>query len=333
MKIIIPMAGAGKRMRPHTLTTPKPLIPLIGKPMVLHIVEELAAMSKEKIEEIAFVIGDFGKEVEQNLVSIANGIGANGSIYHQLEPLGTAHAIYCAKESLSGPVIVAFADTLFKTDFHLDIKQDGYIWVKRVDNWQQFGVVKLDEQNMISDFIEKPSTFISDLAIIGIYFFRDGDYLKKEIEFLLENNIKDKGEFQLTSALENMKNKGTRFIPAPVTEWLDCGNKDATVVTHARVLEFSKEKNMVHSSAQIVNSKIIQPSYVAEGASIINSEVGPYVSIGNQTKVEDSVISNSIVQNNSFIKNKTIRNSMIGSYVTLNGNSEEWSIGDYSTQG
>lgn len=320
-------------MRPHTLTTPKPLIPLMGKPMVLHIVEELSLMSKEKIDEIAFVIGDFGKEVEANLISIAENAGAKGSIYHQEEPFGTAHAIYCAKESLSGPVIVAFADTLFKTDFHLDVKQDGYVWVKRVDNWQQFGVVKLNEENVISEFVEKPSTFVSDLAIIGIYFFRDGEYLKNEIKFLLDNGIKDKGEFQLTSTLENMKNKGTKFFPAQVNEWLDCGNKDATVATHARVLEFNKEKNLVHSSARIVNSKIIQPSYVGEGASIMNSEIGPYVSIGNQTKIEDSVISNSIIQNHSLIKNKTIRNSMIGSYVILNGNSEEWSIGDYSTQG
>jgi glucose-1-phosphate thymidylyltransferase len=221
MKIIIPMAGMGKRMRPHTLTTPKPLIPIAGKPMVQRIVEDIIKVCDEPVDEIAFVVGHFGKEAENNLVAIAASLGAKGRICYQEEPLGTAHAIMCAKECLTGKVLVAFADTLFKADFKMDSSQEGIIWVQKVEDPKPFGVVKLNAENVITDFVEKPQEFVSDLAIIGIYYFKDGDYLKKELQYLLDNDIKEKGEYQLTNALENMKAKGTRFTPGKVTEWLD----------------------------------------------------------------------------------------------------------------
>src|SRR6201993_239192 len=204
MNIIIPMAGMGKRMRPHTLTVPKPLIPVGGKPIVQRLVEDITKVCGEKVNEIAFVIGpNFGKEVEKNLLQIAKDQGAKGSIYYQEEALGTAHAIFCAEPVMTGKTVVAFADTLFKADFVMDTKNDGVIWVQRIDDPKQFGVVKLNKEGFITDFVEKPQEFVSDLAIIGIYYFKDGDYLKKEIQYLIDNNIKDKGEFQLTNALEN----------------------------------------------------------------------------------------------------------------------------------
>src|SRR6478609_818944 len=240
MKIIIPMAGLGKRMRPHTLTTPKPLIPIAGKSIVQRLVEDIAKASPEKVEEIAFIIGRFGKEAENTLRKIATDLGAKVSIWYQDEALGTAHAILCAKEALDGKVVVAFADTLFRADFKLDEKSEGVIWVQKVEDPKPFGVVKVNEKNVITDFVEKPETFVSDLAIIGIYYFKDGENLRKELQYLLDNNIRDKGEYQLTNALENMKNKGLQFTPGKVIEWLDCGNKDSTVYTNQRVLEFNK---------------------------------------------------------------------------------------------
>lgn len=275
MKIIIPMAGMGKRMRPHTLTTPKPLIPIAGKPMVQRIVEDIIKVCDEKVDEIAYVVGRFGKEAENNLVAIAESLGAKGRIFYQDEPLGTAHAIMCAKECLTGKVLVAFADTLFKADFKLDSSQEGIIWVQKVEDPKPFGVVKLDSNNVITDFIEKPQTFVSDLAIIGIYYFKDGDYLKKELQYLLDNDIREKGEYQLTNALENMKAKGTRFTPGKVTEWLDCGNKDATVYTNQRILEFNK--NTARTSNFLnQGSTIIEPCFIGENVKIINSTVVPY---------------------------------------------------------
>ncbi|MFD2514714.1 sugar phosphate nucleotidyltransferase [Pontibacter locisalis] len=332
MRIIVPMAGMGKRMRPHTLTVPKPLIPIAGKPIVQRLVEDIAKVCQEPIEEVAFIIGHFGEEVEKDLVSIAEKVGAKGSIHYQEEALGTAHAILCAKDALKGKVVVAFADTLFKADFQLDTNADGTVWVQRVEDPRPFGVIKLNDKNEITDFIEKPQEFVSDLAIIGIYYFRDGEYLQNELQYLLDNDIKDKGEYQLTNALENMKNKGTKFIPAVISEWLDCGNKNATVYTNQRYLEYIKdEEGLVASSAKLENTVIIPPVYIGENAQITNSVIGPHVSIGDSTNVSDSVVSNSIIQRNTNLKNGNIANSMLGNFVVYEGRPSDLSLGDYNT--
>jgi glucose-1-phosphate thymidylyltransferase len=327
------MAGMGKRMRPHTLTVPKPLIPIAGKPIVQRLVEDIAKVCGEQVDEVAFIIGRFGETVEKSLVKIAESVGAKGSIYYQDEPLGTAHAILCAKDSLSGPLVVAFADTLFKADFTLDSSAAGTIWVQRVDDPKPFGVVKLDDQGQITDFVEKPTEFVSDLAIIGIYYFQDGDYLRDELQFLLDNDIKDKGEYQLTNALENMKNKGTTFVPGRVTEWLDCGNKDATVFTNQRYLEYLQERgeNLVAESAKVTNSIIIPPVYIGENAIITDSVVGPHVSLGDHANVRQSVVSNSIVQQSATVLNTNVTNSMVGNHATVTGTPHDLSLGDYNT--
>lgn len=322
----------GKRMRPHTLTVPKPLVPIAGKPIVQRLVEDIAKVCGEPIEEVAFIVGHFGQAVEKKLLEIAASVGASGSIHYQEEPLGTAHAILCAQEALKGHLVVAFADTLFKADFKLDTSADGTIWVQQVEDPRPFGVVKLNDKGEITDFVEKPETFVSDLAIIGIYYFKDGEYLREELQYLLDNDIKDKGEYQLTNALENMKNKGTRFIPGKISEWLDCGNKDATVYTNQRYLEYIKDQpDLVSTSAQVNNSVIIPPVYIGENAVLNNAVVGPHVSIGNGSRVSDSVISNSIVQENTVIKTANITNSMLGSFVTYQGASVDLSLGDYNT--
>ena len=331
MRIIVPMAGMGKRMRPHTLTVPKPLIPIAGKPIVQRLVEDIAKVCSSKVEEIAFVVGRFGKETENNLIEIAESLGAKGTIHYQDEALGTAHAILCAKSALKGKVIVAFADTLFKADFTLDENNDGTIWVQKIDNPKAFGVVKVNEKNIITDFVEKPQTFVSDLAIIGIYYFKDGEYLNRELQFLLDNNVMEKGEYQLTNALENMKQKGTQFVPGKISEWLDCGNKDATVYTNQRILEFNKNNNLVSSTIQSNNSTIIPPCFVGENVVLENATIGPHVSIGKNSIVKSSTIKNSIIQNNTQIKDSEICNSMIGNYVQFKGKSEDLSIGDYTT--
>lgn len=326
------MAGMGKRMRPHTLTVPKPLIPVAGKPMVQRLVEDITTVCNEPIEEIAFVIGPtFGKAVEEMLKGVAAKLGAVGSIWYQEEALGTAHAIMCAKESLDGKVVVAFADTLFKADFKMDTAQEGIIWVQKIEDPRAFGVVKVNEQGIISDFVEKPQTFVSDLAIIGIYYFRDGKNLRNELQYLLDNDIRDKGEYQLTNALENMKLKGLKFVPGKVTEWLDCGNKDATVYTNQRMLEFKKdEKSLVSSTLKSENSEIIPPCFIGENVVLKNSKIGPHVSIGDNTTIDSSVISNSIIQKNSKIQNSKIQNSMIGNFAEVVGADGDLSLGDYS---
>ena len=330
MKIIVPMAGRGSRLRPHTLTIPKPLVPVGGKAIVQRLVEDITKVCGEKVDEIAFIIGDFGDQVEKDLVAVAESLGAKGSIYHQEEALGTAHAILCAKDSLEGNVVVAFADTLFKADFTLDANAEGIIWVSQIDDPSAFGVVKLNEENIITDFVEKPKDFVSDLAIIGIYYFKDGAYLKDELQYLIDNKITDKGEYQLTDALENMKQKGTKFAPGEVKEWLDCGNYKATVYTNQRVLEFIKDENIVDASLVIESAIIIEPCFIGKNVEIKNSIVGPHVSIGENTVIKNSVISNSIIQTNTVIRSANFKDSMVGNHASIKGDVKEYSVGDYN---
>ena len=332
MQIIIPMAGKGKRMRPHTLTTAKPLIPVAGKPIVQRLVEDITKVCGQKVNEIAFVIGrDFGAEVEKDLIAVAESQGAKGSIFYQDKALGTAHAIMCAESAIKGKTVVAFADTLFKADFVMDTEQEGVIWVQKIEDPRQFGVVKLDASGTITDFVEKPQDFVSDLAIIGIYYFKDGEYLKSELKYLLDNNITEKGEFQLTNALENMKRKGTKFKPGQVTEWLDCGNKSATVYTNQRVLEFDKGKaSLKGKNIKSTNSLIIEPCFIGDDVELVNSIIGPHVSLGAGTKVRNSIVRNSIVQSAAQIKLANISDSMLGTGAEVTGKAADLSISDYS---
>jgi len=332
MNIIVPMAGRGSRLRPHTLTLPKPLVPVGGKPIVYRLVEDIAAVCADKIDEIAFVIGDFGDQVEKELLQVAEKLGAKGSIYYQKEPLGTAHAVLCASEKLVGPVVVAFADTLFRADFKISPSDEGILWVKQIEDPSSFGVVKLNAAGEIVDFIEKPQEFVSDLAMIGVYYFKDGARLKKELDFLIDNKVMKSGEYQLPDALRRMTLSGCGFKPGKVTEWLDCGNKEVTVHTNKRVLDFDFEKNipLVHASAKITNSQIIPPCFIGENACIENSIIGPHVSLGANTNINSSVLKNSNIQENTSITNTVIFNSMIGSQVIYNGKANDLSLGDFS---
>ena len=327
------MAGMGKRMRPHTLTVPKPLIKIAGKPIVYRLVESIAQVCNDPIEEIAFIVGDFGKEVENELLEIAKKIGSRGKIYYQDEALGTAHAVLCAADSLDGEVIVAFADTLFKASFCLDKSKDSIIWVHQVENPQSFGVVKINTDSIITDFYEKPKDFVSDLAIIGIYYFKDGQNLKKELQWLVDNNVSKGGEYQITDALENMKNKNLLFSIGKVDEWLDCGNKDATVYTNQRILELNKNEKLIDDSFININSVIVSPCFIGKNVTVKSSVIGPYVSICDNTVIENSVISNSIIQSHSKLSNVNIDNSMIGSYVEYKLKYNQVSIGDYTILG
>ncbi|MBQ0116368.1 MAG: NTP transferase domain-containing protein [Flavobacterium sp.] len=333
MKIIVPMAGRGSRLRPHTLTVPKPLIPIAGKPIVHRLVEDIASVINQDIEEIAFIIHEsFGKQVEDDLKAIAAKLGSKGTIYYQNEALGTAHAILCAKQSMQGPVVVAYADTLFRADFTLDTAADSVIWVKQVADPSAFGVVQLNDKNQIVDFVEKPATFVSDLAIIGIYYFKSGETLRQELEFLIDNDIVKGGEYQLTDALENMKQKGMLFVPGQVDEWMDCGNKNVTVETNNRMLNFLHADgiSLVSDSVTLNNATIIPPCFIGEGVTLTNATVGPNVSLGNGSSVTNATITNSLIQNQSRISNANLDNSMVGSHAVFNGEFVSISIGDYS---
>lgn len=331
MKIIVPMAGRGTRLRPHTLITPKPLLPVAGKPIVHRLVEDIVALYDGKVEEIAFIVGDFGAEAEQQLVAIAEKLGAKGSIYHQDKPLGTAHAIWQARESMDDEIIIAFADTLFRATFTLDRSKDGVIWVNKVEDPRPYGVVTLDGEGVITEFVEKPQEFVSDLAIIGIYYVKDGPALRDEIQYLLDNDIRDKGEYQLTNALENLKQKGARFGAGEVELWMDCGNKDAVLDTDRKVLAYDHEhgKNLISADVTSENSVIIPPCYIGKGVTLRNSVVGPFVSLYDGATVENSVVSRSSVREKSVIRNAVLAEAMIGASAGVERTPDGPSLGDF----
>ncbi|MBL7962779.1 MAG: NTP transferase domain-containing protein [Flavobacteriales bacterium] len=335
MKIIVPMAGMGKRMRPHTHTTAKPLLPIAGKPIVQRLVEDLAAVAGEPVEEVAYVIHpSFGAAVEKDLLAIAAQVGAKGSIHYQEVALGTAHAILCAEKALSGRVIVAFADTLFRAQLKLDKDCDGVIWVNKVDDPRPFGVVKLDGSGIITEFVEKPQEFVSDLAIIGIYYFADGERLRMEMQYLIDNDIKEKGEYQLTNAMENMKRKGARFKAGAVDVWMDCGNKNAMVDTNTKVLGFLKDsKDLVSARLKSTNSVVIPPCFIGDDVTLVNSVVGPYVSIEKGSAVTNSVVRSSILRGGVRVQDAVIDNSMLGERAAVTGHALDLSLSDDSTIG
>jgi len=335
MKIIVPMAGRGSRLRPHSLTVPKPLIPVAGKPIVHRLVVDIVRVLKQDIEEIAFILGDpayFGDEVIESLEKLAADLGAKASIYRQLDPKGTGHAIMCAEPSLFGPAVIAYADTLIRADFSLDTEADSVIWTKKVQNPEAFGVVNLNEKGEIIELVEKPKEFVSDEAVIGIYYFKDVGELKKELQYVLDNHIINGGEYQINDGIKRMMKNGKIFKTGTVDEWMDCGNKEVTIETNRRMLGFLSEsyEPLVSESLTNQNSKIIGPCFIGNRVMLKNSTIGPFASIGEGTIIDNSYVKNSIIQTHSVIKNATLDNAMIGNHVTFDGNFTNVSIGDYS---
>lgn len=330
------MAGRGSRLRPHSLTVPKPLIPVAGQPIVHRLVKDIAKVLKQPIEEVAFVLGDpawFGDDVVNSLKKLANDLGAKASIYRQDQPLGTGHAIMSAEPSLSGPAVIAYADTLIRADFNLDPDADSVIWTKKVENPEAFGVVKLNEKDEIVELVEKPETFVSNQAVIGIYYFKDVAILKGKLQEVLDENIMNGGEYQINDGIKRMMAEGRVFKTGTVDEWMDCGNKPVTVETNARMLGFLKqdgEEQLVASSVKQENSNIIEPCFIGENVILKNAQIGPNVSIGDNCIIEDTSVKNSLIQTNTTIKNANLEGAMIGNHVKYDGNFKSISIGDYS---
>jgi len=329
------MAGRGSRLRPHSLTVPKPLIPIANKPIVHRLVRDIANILSEPVEEIAFILGDpafFGDDVVKSLEELAESLGAKASIYRQLEPLGTGHAIMCAEPSLSGPAVVAYADTLIRADFELDPAADAVIWTKEVDRPEAYGVVKLNDKQEITELVEKPQEFVSNQAVIGIYYFKEIADLKTELQYVIDNKIINGGEYQINDGIKRLMSKGNIFKTGTVDEWMDCGNKEVAIDTNTRIMKFMVKdgSDEIKTNATLDNSQIIEPCVIADDVVIKNSTVGPHVSIGSGSNIENSTIKNSLIQTQSIIKNADLDQAMIGNHVKYDGNFKYISIGDYT---
>ena len=222
MKIFIPMAGKGTRLRPFTLTKPKPLLDIIDKPIVEHLIYQITSTLSTDVKEIIYILGDeayFNSTVVESLTAISKKYNAKTMIYRQLEQLGTGHAIMCAKESLSGPSIIAYADTMIHGKVEINPRVDGMIWVKKVKNPSSYGVVKLDKDSNVTDLIEKPKDFISDLAVVGIYYFKEISILRDELKLHLKDQLAPGKEYLLNYGIEKMIEKNKIFKSQEIDTW------------------------------------------------------------------------------------------------------------------
>ncbi len=330
MKLIIPMAGRGTRVRPHSHTVPKPLLPVAGTMIIERIIETFIRTLPRPIEEIVFILGpDFGQDIKDQLTDMSNRHNAKATFQVQFPALGTAHAVHCAKDDLSGEVIIAFADTIFdsKQPFTLD-DADSVIWLKSVEDPSRFGVATYTGDT-ITGFIEKPKEFISDLAIIGVYYFKDGEELKRQIQRIIDNDIKGPGgEYFLTDALDNMLKEGKIFKTATVDEWLDCGTLPAWLETTRVITE--KEFTAI-DEGKFPGSVIKPPVYIGENVTIEDSTIGPHVSIEAGAIIKGSSIQGTIIREHARIENTQISDSTIGAHTSLKNVKGKVDIGDHSS--
>lgn len=326
MRLIIPMAGKGTRLRPHSHTTPKPLLPIAGISIAERIIDTFARTLDRKVTDVAFILGDSTDEIKHSLSEVAGRHGATSRFYKQDVAQGTAHAIYCADDALDGEIIVVFADTLFDTATKVTVDDaDSVIWLKHVEDPSRFGVA-VHQGETITSFVEKPTEPISKLAIIGVYYFKDGKRLKSHIQRLLDEDIRGHGgEFQLTDALDSLLKEGAVFKAATVDEWLDCGTIDAWLDTTHVILD--KEQ---HAYPEFPNTTIIEPVYIGEGAKIEDSEIGPFASIGENAQVSRSKVVNSIVREHARVNESELNRSTVGAYVQVSNYSGTVHLGDHS---
>ena len=334
MNIIVPMAGRGSRLRPHTLTTPKPMLLVAGMSIVSRLVRDIVKLLDQPVINIGFVLGDpvfFGDEVVDELQQLAKEFGAKAHIFRQHKALGTGHAILCAESLLSGPTVIAYADTLIRADFALDSSADAIIWVKKVKDPEAYGVVETNDKGEIKGLVEKPQTQVSDLAVIGIYYFKQAAYLKDELTAVMDENLTRGGEYQINDGILRMIQKGKRFTTAKVSQWMDCGNPAITVETNQRMLRILEtEGELLEGTYTNNNSTVIPPCYIADGVEIHNSTIGPFVSIGQDTRIKNSTIENSMIQSHCLLSGVKLKDAMLGNHVKYNGDFSVVSLGDYT---
>jgi len=337
MQVIIPLAGFGTRLRPHTYTKPKPLVNVAGKPVLGHILDKLAGLD---IDDIVFITGYLGEQIEQY---VSRNYRFAAHYVEQKELKGQAHAINLARPYIHGPVLIIFVDTIFEADLLplQTIGSDGVIYVREVEDPRRFGVVTLQD-GFIGRFIEKPAQPVSNLAVIGVYYLKNSALLFECIDELIERNIQTKGEFFLADALQLMVDRGARLNAGRVEVWEDCGTPDAVLQTNRYLLgkvtdtPAPADSSIIIPPAQIhpsarIKASIIGPNvYVGADCIIESSIIGPYVSLANAAEVHESIVSDSIINEGSKIEEATLTHSLIGERAHVRGSFEQFNVGDSS---
>lgn len=332
MKLIVPMAGRGTRVRPHSHVTPKPLLTVKGRPIVGRIVDLFHRVLENPPDEGIFVLGpDFGQDIKDQLTEVCEKQGMDAHFTVQEEALGTAHAVGSAGHHLEGDGIVVFADTLFDMEPGVELEgSDVVAFTKEVDDPRRFGIAVRDGEE-VTRLVEKPEDPVSNEALIGIYYVRDLDALQDEIEYLIDNDMRGKGdEYQLTDAFDRMLQDGKKFTTAGATAWMDCGTIPALLETTGQVLE-RESGDLLHGT--IEDSVIRDPVYLGPGAEIRGSVVGPHVSVEAGATIEGSVVEESIVFQEAEVTEAVLSESVIGRSATVEGKSGTLNIGDHSSAG
>lgn len=331
IKIVIPMAGFGSRMRPHTWSKPKPLVPLAGRTVLDYVLDQFSTMPKEFEIEYIFILGTSGGQIKDFMDK--NYPDLTVHYVYQLEMRGQSHALYLAKEYLTGPTLMAFSDTLIETDlsFLKEETCDGVAWVKEVPDPRRFGVAITNEKGKITRLIEKPDSFDNRLVVVGFYYFKSGEQLVTCIQDQMDHNIQLKNEYFLADAVNIMIDKGADLRTERVETWLDAGIPSTTLETNAYLLNHGHDNSRTASARKSVT--IIPPVFIDETAEINNCVLGPHVSIGKGCKLDHVILENSIVANETTIENKILEGSLIGEHAVVNGHSENLNVGDHCKLG
>lgn len=324
MKAIIPVAGAGTKLRPLTYTQPKPLIPVAGKPIIAFLIDDL---QKAGVKDFVFVIGYLGEKI-RNYIEEQYPKLKKAFVYQETRD-GLGHAIWTARKEISDAkeLIIVLGDTIFDVNLKKLLKsKTSCLAVKKVTDPRDFGVVELGENGMVTKVIEKPKIPKSNLAMVGLYKINEVKKLIKSIDQNIKKNKKTYGEFQLTDGLMGMIEKGIAFTTHEVNNWFDCGKIDILLETNATLL--SKSGFASRRLPKYENSIIIQPVAIGKGCKIKNSIIGPHVTIGNNARINNAIVKNSIIGNYAAIKEVVLQKSVVGNDTSITGLRQSLNIGD-----
>lgn len=322
MKVIIPLAGKGTRLRPHTHVTPKPMMKVAGKPVMLYILEDLKKLGD--VHQMIYITGHLKEKVEEFARS---SLDVPSVFIEQKVQDGTAGAVALAREYVDEPVLIIFVDTIFDADLSITktVAADGIIWVKEVEDYQRFGVVVTDKDGNMTQIIEKPKTPISKRANIGLYYIRNWKLLFEGIDHVLASP-KNQGEYYLTDAFQYMIEKGAKIKVVDVAGWYDAGKIETMLETNQTMLT----KGRARKPDSLDGSTIVDPVYIEENVTLKGSTIGPNVSIGAGSVIEDSEISHTIIGTGTKIARSRLTNSLVGDEAILDGVKGQVTLGDNS---
>lgn len=324
MRAIIPVAGMGTRLRPHTHTQPKALMHVAGKPILAHILDELVAAG---VDEVVLVVGYLGEMIEAYARERYGRLRLH--FVPQGEPLGNGHAVYVAREHLDGaPVLVIFGDTIIKGDLAGLVQgRQSLAGVKEVDDPRRLGIVELDKDGYVRKFIEKPQHPPTNLALIGVYYIRNSTALRDALDRLVREDRKVRGEYWLADGLQLMVDAGERMRTFPMEHWYDCGTAEALLQANRDLLELAPPSS---PTVNVNESIVISPSFVSPAAVVEGSIIGPHVSIAEGARVVNSVIRDSIVNANALVEGALLEHSLVGENAVVKGRPGRINVGDSS---